>query len=238
MKLSQLIRADGKYDLTIFSSESIDRIEQNIFEKNGKYFIKCLKRKRDIQIKPEEVIRQLMLDKLINEYGYSDNLLEIEYIDLIDENNNVIGITDVKTAHKKKQYHRVVAVLLFDSKDKLILQSGTKYNKLEMSVGGHVIHGESYEDAVHREMFEEIMVKTKLSHLSTFLPENNKMGHFWSIYEGYVPEDWEFKETEEVKSIVKVSLEEVFKKIKEEPELFTHGSLNIINEYKKVKNIK
>ena len=176
-----------------------------------------------------------------NSFGIKNeiNLLnEIEYIDLVDENNNVIGITDAKTAHEKKQYHRVVAVLLFDNKDKLILQSGTKYNKLEMSVGGHVIHGESYEDAVHREMFEEIMVKTKLSHLSTFLPENNKMGHFWSIYEGYVPEDWEFKETEEVKSIVKVSLEEVFKKIKEEPELFTHGSLNIINEYKKVKNIK
>ncbi len=166
------------------------------------------------------------------------NLLnEIEYIDLVDKNNNVIGITDAKTAHEKKQYHRVSAVLLFDNKDRLILQSGTKYNKLEMSVGGHVMHGESYEDAAHREMFEEIMVKTNLSHLSTFLPENNKMGHFWSMYEGRVPEDWEFKETEEVKNIVRVSLEEVFRKIKEEPELFTHGSINIINEYKKVKNI-
>ena len=53
MNLSQLIKSSGKYDLTIFSSESIDRIEKNVFEKNGKSFIKCLKREKDIQAKPE-----------------------------------------------------------------------------------------------------------------------------------------------------------------------------------------
>ena len=64
MNLSKLIKSSGKYDLTIFYSESIDRIEKNIFEKNGKSFIKCLKREKDIQVKPEEIVRQLMLDKL------------------------------------------------------------------------------------------------------------------------------------------------------------------------------
>lgn len=78
--LSDLIKWNGKYDLTIFSSESIDRIEQNIFEKNWKYFLKCLKRNKDIQVKPEEVVRQLMLDKLVNEYSYSTDLLEVEYV--------------------------------------------------------------------------------------------------------------------------------------------------------------
>lgn len=69
----------GKYDLSIFSSESIDRIESVIFEKNGKYFLSCLKRDKDIQVKPEEIVRQLMLDKLVNEYGYPLDLLEVEY---------------------------------------------------------------------------------------------------------------------------------------------------------------
>lgn len=160
---------------------------------------------------------------------------EVEYIDLVDENNNIIGITDAKTAHEKKQYHRVVAVLLFDQEDKLILQSETKYNALEMSVGGHVRRGESYESAAHREMFEEIKVRTDLLHVSTFLPKNNTMGHFWSIYVGNVPGGWEFEETDEVKSIVRVSLKEIFRKIKQEPGLFTNGSLNIINEYKRIK---
>ncbi len=46
MQLSELIKSTGKYDLTIFSAEAIDRIESTIFEKKDKYFLKCLKRKR------------------------------------------------------------------------------------------------------------------------------------------------------------------------------------------------
>lgn len=80
IQLSQLIKSGWKYDLTIFSQESIDRIEQNIFEKNWKYFLTCLKRNRDIQVKPEEIVRQLMLDKLVNEYWYSIDLLDVEYV--------------------------------------------------------------------------------------------------------------------------------------------------------------
>ena len=38
INLSELIKSDGKYDLTIFSQESIDRIEKNIFVKKDKYF--------------------------------------------------------------------------------------------------------------------------------------------------------------------------------------------------------
>jgi len=79
MNLSKLIKSSGKYDLSIFSSESIDRIEKNVFEKNGKHFIKCLKREKDIQAKPEEIVRQLMLDKLINEYNYPADLLRVEF---------------------------------------------------------------------------------------------------------------------------------------------------------------
>jgi type I restriction enzyme M protein len=79
MELAKLIKSTNKYDLTIFTSESIDRIEKNIFSKGDKFFIKCLKRDKDIQAKPEEIVRQLMLDKLINEYKYPVDLLSVEY---------------------------------------------------------------------------------------------------------------------------------------------------------------
>jgi len=79
IQLAQLVKSDGKYDLIIFSPKSIDRIEKSIFEKGGKLFLKCFKRNKDIQVKPEEIVRQLMLDKLINEYGYSVDLLDVEY---------------------------------------------------------------------------------------------------------------------------------------------------------------
>ncbi len=79
LEIGQLVKTDGKYDLTIFSSASIDRLDENIFEKGNKLFFKCLKRKKDIQVKPEEIVRQLMIDKLINEYGYPIDLIEVEY---------------------------------------------------------------------------------------------------------------------------------------------------------------
>ncbi|KKQ07776.1 MAG: NTP pyrophosphohydrolase [Parcubacteria group bacterium GW2011_GWB1_36_5] len=163
--------------------------------------------------------------------------MENEYIDLVDENNVVIGITDAKTAHIKKQLHRVVGILLFDEVGNIILQSGTKYNLLELSVGGHVQRGENYEEAAHREMFEELEITTHLDHLFTFLPVNNKMGHFWSIFQGEIPLAWEFKQTEEVKNIIRVNFQEFLKKVKNEPNLFTAGVLNIINEYVKINNI-
>ena len=79
MQLAELIKADGKYDLTIFSSEAVDRIEARISEKKDKHFLKCLKRNKDIQVKPEEIVRQLMLDKLLKEYNYPLDLLAVEY---------------------------------------------------------------------------------------------------------------------------------------------------------------
>lgn len=48
MNLSELIKVNDKYDLTIFSNEPIDRIEQSIFTKKDKYFLKCLKRNKGV----------------------------------------------------------------------------------------------------------------------------------------------------------------------------------------------
>jgi type I restriction enzyme M protein len=79
MNLSKLIKSSGQYDLTIFSPESIDRIEKNISEKNGKYYIECLKREKEVQAKPEEIVQQLMLDKLLNEYNYPLDLIRVLY---------------------------------------------------------------------------------------------------------------------------------------------------------------
>jgi type I restriction enzyme M protein len=80
MQLSKLIKSSGKYDLTIFASDTIDRINKKIFVKNDKKYLKCLIRNNNIQVKPEEIVRQLMLDCLINEYNYPVNLLKVEYM--------------------------------------------------------------------------------------------------------------------------------------------------------------
>ncbi len=66
-------------DFKIFSPESIEKLKNSIFEKKGKPYLKCLIRDKDILVKPEEKVRQLMIDKLINEYNYPKELIRVEY---------------------------------------------------------------------------------------------------------------------------------------------------------------
>ena len=78
------ILRDTEYKSEQFSAEAIERINGRIKEKTdrtGKKYatVKCLVRNRDIVLKPEEVIRQLLLDKLISEYSYSPSRMQVEY---------------------------------------------------------------------------------------------------------------------------------------------------------------
>lgn len=161
-----------------------------------------------------------------------------ETIDLVDTNNNIIGTTDVETAHSERQLHRVVGVFLFDSNGDLWLQDKTKHQKYDLSVGGHVKQGESYKNAAQREMQEELNVNVPLTHLSTFLPINAKLGHFWAIFTGETPSDWRFSSTEEVKAIIRMNMQDIIKKTQSSPELFTHGFLNALAEFNRVKSQK
>jgi len=74
-----------KHGLQEFSKEILKRI--NAFEKeDGRFYVRCLKRGKDIFIydknkktgKPEEVIRQLWLVKLTQEYKYPLDRIEVE----------------------------------------------------------------------------------------------------------------------------------------------------------------
>ncbi len=79
VKIHNLVKADNKYDISIFNKDRINFLEDNIFEKNGKFFLNCLVRNKDIQAKPEEIVRWLMVDKLLKEYGYPVDLLRVEF---------------------------------------------------------------------------------------------------------------------------------------------------------------
>ncbi|WP_265658306.1 N-6 DNA methylase [Francisella philomiragia] len=81
--LSEILK-DSDYKLDQFSAEKILRLEQSIFTKtlkNGEVpYVRCLVRNKDVQIKPEEIVRQLYLMVLIEDYGYSTNRMEVERI--------------------------------------------------------------------------------------------------------------------------------------------------------------
>lgn len=79
----QTILKDSNYHLALFSAGEIEALRKVIFTKTtrGKEtpYIKCIVREKDIQLKPEEIVRQLYAARLINEYGYPKKRLAFEY---------------------------------------------------------------------------------------------------------------------------------------------------------------
>jgi len=78
------ILKDSAYKTEQFADEAIAKLNKKIVvreDKNGKQYavVECLVRKKDIKLNPEEVVRQLFIDKLINEYGYPVSRMKLEF---------------------------------------------------------------------------------------------------------------------------------------------------------------
>ncbi|MBD5434494.1 MAG: N-6 DNA methylase [Treponema sp.] len=78
------ILKDSAYKTEQFSQTSIDNLNGRIIEKTDKKgkpyaVVECLVRKKQITLKPEEVVRQLLIDKLTNDYGYPLSRMQLEY---------------------------------------------------------------------------------------------------------------------------------------------------------------
>ena len=102
MSLNEILKTSD-YNLGLFSQEAIKALESRIITKSAKdlstkqsqenpqlapnthtqdakqsYYTTCLIREKELKLTPEEIIRQLYLDKLINEYGYKSSQIQVE----------------------------------------------------------------------------------------------------------------------------------------------------------------
>lgn len=82
MKITEILK-DSEYKLELFSQKAIENLEEKIVIQEGKtapnYYATCLVRDKQIKLTLEEIIRQLYLDKLMNEYGYPKSRIQVEY---------------------------------------------------------------------------------------------------------------------------------------------------------------
>ncbi len=156
---------------------------------------------------------------------------------MVDRNDKVIGVTNKEEAHKFGYLHRVVAVFVFAPDGKLYLQEHIKTNNAyDHSVGGHVVQGESYDDAARREVFEELDITDPLTKIATFLSHDGR-GHMFGLYEVTPSLSWKFKPNEEVQRIIPMPLGEVVELMNEQPDRFTHGFRWTMQKYLEVKNL-
>ncbi len=79
----QSILKDSNYHLGLFTDDEIASLQEKIFTKTtrGKEtaFVTCVVRDKKIQLKPEEIVRQLYAARLIKEYGYTKKRVAFEY---------------------------------------------------------------------------------------------------------------------------------------------------------------
>lgn len=83
-----------------------------------------------------------------------------EFLNIVDDDDNVIGIEDRTVIHEQGLLHREVHVYFITPDGKIIFQHRAKDkdtypNLLDATVGGHVEIGDSYEETAFKEVLEE-----------------------------------------------------------------------------------
>ena len=86
-----------------------------------------------------------------------------ELLDVVNDNDEVIGVRSRGEIHAEGLMHRAVHILLFNSQGKLFLQKRSlskdeQPGKWDSSAAGHVDSGEAYLDCACREINEELGV--------------------------------------------------------------------------------
>lgn len=115
-----------------------------------------------------------------------------EQVDVIDENNQVVGVVPKSVAHSQGLLHRIVIVELKNRKGEycFVRQAGDRQDpgQFVSPVGGHVGAGETLEEAVIRESQEEIGITPSTYRLigkTLFNREviGRKENHLFFVYE-------------------------------------------------------
>lgn len=120
-----------------------------------------------------------------------------EILEIVDMNGTVLGTAKRSQLHGNPALiHRVVHILVFDKKGRLLLQKRSLNKdvapgKWDTSVGGHVNPGEDIFAAAKREMKEELGIeKLGLEYLYSYLfsnhVESELVSTFSCVYNGKV----------------------------------------------------
>ena len=88
----------------------------------------------------------------------------VEWLDIVDENDRVVGKAPRDQIHRENHWHRSAHIVLFNSQGQVFVQlrSMNKDNNAglwDSSAAGHVDSGESYEQCAVRELYEELGVQ-------------------------------------------------------------------------------
>ncbi len=133
---------------------------------------------------------------------------ENELFDKVNDQDEVIGTITRKEAHtNKKNIHRAVIVLVYNTSGHILLQKRSLTKDMypgswATSCSGHVGAGQSYEDAAKQELWEElgINVKDSLTFLFKDLLKSTQETEYIAVFK-YVTDQQPKKFDEEVSEV-------------------------------------
>ena len=106
----------------------------------------------------------------------------VEYFDVVDEEDRVVGRASREECHKKGLLHRSVMFFIFDKDNRILVTKRSKTKEFfggmwSIVLGGHVSCGERYDTALVREADEEAGIRSrpfKMSHFKKRLPQEKE----------------------------------------------------------------
>ena len=154
----------------------------------------------------------------------------MEYVVLVDDNDNQIGLMEKMEAHEKGLLHRAFSVFLFNSKGEMLLQQRafSKYHSGGLWTNtccSHPREGESVIDAAHRRLGEEVGFDCEIkkafhftykSKLDSGLTEHELDHVYIGEYEGEINPN-----PDEVESYKYIAIDELKRDIHQNPQSYT-----------------
>ncbi|MEM4067584.1 MAG: N-6 DNA methylase [Candidatus Micrarchaeaceae archaeon] len=90
--------SEVRYGLSLFSESEKEFIKSLIVEKEGSFTIKCLIKDKYKPAKPEEIVRQLFIHRLISEYNYPKDRIDVERV--VHFGSRDSGLADIVVMHE------------------------------------------------------------------------------------------------------------------------------------------
>lgn len=169
----------------------------------------------------------------------------MEYVLLVDEKDNEIGVMEKLQAHQEAVLHRAISIFIFNDQQELLLQkrAGGKYHSPLLWTNtccSHPRPGEDLLDAAHRRLREEMNMSCELSHQFSFIYKavlddgltEHELDHVFFGYSNVLP----VPEAAEVADWKYLRLDQIREELLVQPEQYTSWFKIVFDQINSIQN--